>query len=175
MSSPALDTLSGFSGQDPILVDYLHVNRIAIDLDVSSRKRLFEKIADITSSSHSPGEAQLMVPLTAECVCETLNQRERLGSTGIGHGIVLPHGRIQHLSEPMISIVRLKSPIGYDVPDQIQVWLAVCLLVPENANEAHLNLLAELASLLNNEEFVSALKEAKTCLEILRLFSNTQP
>ena len=116
-----------------------------------------------------------MVPLTAECVCETLNQRERLGSTGIGHGIVLPHGRIQHLSEPMISIVRLKSPIGYDVPDQIQVWLAVCLLVPENANEAHLNLLAELASLLNNEEFVSALKEAKTCLEILRLFSNTQP
>ena len=157
-----------------MLVDYLHVNRIAIDLDVSSRKRLFEEIADITSSSsHSPDKAQLMLPLTAECVCETLNQRERLGSTGIGHGIVLPHGRIKDLPEPVISVIRLKSPIEYDVPDQIQGWLAVWLLVPENTNETHLNLLADLATLLNNEEFVSALQEAKTCLEIMHLFSNT--
>jgi len=172
MSSPALNAPTMPSGPNPILADYLHVNRIAIDLDVSSRKRLFEEIADITSSNHSPGETQLMLPLTAECVCETLNQRERLGSTGIGHGIVLPHGRIKDLPEPVISVVRLKSPIEYDVPDQIQVWLAVCLLVPVDANEAHLNLLAELARLLNSEEFVSALKEAKTCPEIMRLFSS---
>ncbi|MCY4227539.1 MAG: PTS sugar transporter subunit IIA [Gammaproteobacteria bacterium] len=172
MSSPALDTLSRFSGQNPMLLDYLHVNRIEIDLDVTSRKRLFEEIADIASRNHSPGEAQLMLPLTSECVCETLNQRERLGSTGIGHGIMLPHGRIKDLPEPIISVVRLKSPIEYDVPDQVQIWLAVCLLVPENANEAHLNLLAELAALLNNAEFVSALKETETSFEIMRLFSS---
>ncbi len=153
-----------------MLVDYLHASRISIDLEVSSRKRLFEEIAELTCRNRHPSEAHLTLPLTTECICETLNKRERLGSTGIGNGIVLPHGRINDLPEPIISIVRLKSPIEYDVPDQIPVWLAVSLLVPEDANEAHLNLLADLASHLDNETFILALKNAETCVDIMQLF-----
>ncbi len=170
MNSSALNVRDEFSVQNTMLVDYLHANRISIDLEVSSRKRLFEEIAELTCRNRHPSEAHLALPLTAECVCETLNKRERLGSTGIGNGIVLPHGRIHDLPEPIISIARLKSPIEYDAPDAIPVWLAVSLLVPEDANETHLNLLADLAEHLNNKTFVAALQEAETSAEIMQLF-----
>lgn len=172
MISPALDVLSGISDENPQLADYLQSDRCAIDLEVSSRKRLFEELANIASSNCFSGEVQLMLPLTADCVLDTLKQRERLGSTAIGNGIVLPHGRIAGLPQPIISVIRLKTPIDYDAPDQIPVWLAVCLLVPENANQAHLDLLAELANCLNDETFVKAIREAQTGQQIQQLFSS---
>lgn len=171
MTSPALDARIQPHDNNPRLTDYLHTSLISIELEVSSRKRLFEEIANVVSKDSLPQEAHLMVPLTAKCVLDTLNERERLGSTGIGHGIILPHGRLEHLTEPVILVVRLKTPIECDVPDAVPVWLAVCLLVPKNAHEAHLNLLSQLAKHLNDDAFVSAVKEAKTSDEIMRLFS----
>ncbi|MYD77009.1 MAG: PTS sugar transporter subunit IIA [Gammaproteobacteria bacterium] len=155
----------------PRPMDYLDPAHVVVDLDVSSRKRLFEEIARVVTENGSGTEIQAMLPLTPERVFETLHERERLGSTGIGKGIGLPHGRLKNLSEPIIAMVRLESPIEYAAPDCEPVWFIVCLLVPEDANEVHLNLLAELAKRLDDSGFVSLIREAKTSDEIMQLFS----
>jgi len=151
-SGPQTSAMSNF--------EYLHPERVVVDMSVSSRKRLFENFAELITSSalsSNPGENEDIPDL--EQIFTTLHNRERLGSTGVGKGIALPHGRIDNLRDPVIAVAKLKSPIDYDAPDNEPVWLAVCLLVPTEANEIHLNLLSALATRFNNDEFVREVKE----------------
>ena len=151
---------------------YLHPERVVVNMPVASRKRLFENFAELITSNGldaNPEQDEDIPDL--EQIFATLHNRERLGSTGLGKGIALPHGRIDNLSEPVIAIAKLKDPIDYDAPDNIPVWLAVCLLVPTEANEIHLNLLSALATRFSDEEFVREVKETSTATELYNLFS----
>ncbi|MGB5709007.1 MAG: PTS sugar transporter subunit IIA [Arenicellales bacterium] len=141
---------------------FLSEERILLDLSTTSRKRLFEHIAQVSSVD--------LDKISEDCVFKTITERERLGSTGLGKGIAVPHGRIDNLEQPVISIIRLNQPIDYDAPDGQPVWLAVGLLVPAEANEAHLKLLSTLASCFQDTKFVDTLKNCQTPDQVSQLF-----
>ena len=153
------------------LADFLRPDLVEVDLSVASRKRLFEHFAEMifnTVALSEPGERG--DDLDLDQIFDTLHDREKLGCTALGRGIAIPHGRVAQLSEPVVAIARLAEPIDYDAPDRVPVWLAICLLVPEDANEVHLNLLASLAAKLNDESIVREVKELKTAEELYDLF-----
>ena len=143
---------------------YLSEDRILLDLSTTSRKRLFENIAALSSASQED--------ISEDCVFKTITERERLGSTGLGKGIAVPHGRIENLAKPIISIIRLKQPIDYDAPDDQPVWLAVGLLVPADANETHLNLLSTLARCFQSSDFIESVKSCSSPLQLSQLFDD---
>ena len=150
------------SGVTPVLAEYLKTDRIILDLNTTSRKRLFEFIAELSSNGLSG--------ITEDCILKTITERERLGSTGLGRGIAVPHGRIEKLDNPVISVVRLSRPIDYDAPDGQPVWLAVGLLVPVEANETHLKLFSLLVTRFQDRNFVESMKRCDTREQAAALF-----
>ena len=118
-------------------------NMVQIDVSVSSKKRLFEQASLLFENSHRVERGK---------VFDALFARERLGSTGLGHGVAIPHGRIRGLKDAVGAIVRLDQAIPFEAPDEQNVQLFVFLLVPENANEEHLEILSELAEILSDDE-----------------------
>jgi PTS system nitrogen regulatory IIA component len=125
------------------LADLLTVDRIDTGCQLSSKKRLMEKITSLL--------LQGRVQLDRKTVLQTLIERERLGSTGIGNGVALPHGRINGLDDVIGAVVVLANPLDYDAVDNESVRLAFGLLVPAQANEQHLRILAHLARLFDDE------------------------
>jgi len=162
MNSPHSE--DGVNQPEEGVIDFLSPGRITLDLDTSSRKRLFEYIAEISARELAESEE--------DCIFKTITERERLGSTGLGRGIAVPHGRIESLERPVISLVRLKHPIDYDAPDNRPVWLAVGLLVPIDANETHLKLLSKLATCFQNAEFVQSLRDCQHVEQVSQLFGD---
>ena len=161
--------------EGPVIGDFLAQRRVVIDLDVSSRKRLFEHMAKLLSSHNNDdddhGDQGKRGP-DLDTVLHTLTKREKLGCTGIGNGIALPHGRIEGLAEPRMALARLKHGIPYDAPDDVPVWLAVCLLAPVEADETHLKLLAALAECFSTPGFPERLKQARNASELVAHFKN---
>ena len=154
------------SVNQPGLGALLRPELVVLDLEVASRKRLFEELSHLISASDFGNELEL----DSEQVFDILHERERLGCTGVGKGIALPHGRMEGLVDPIIAMIRLADPIDYDAPDGEPVWLAVCLLVPAEANEIHLNLLANLAARFSDQEFVDQVYHAENSAALVRLF-----
>jgi len=122
-------------------------NHVLLDLDVGSKKRLFEQIGLLFENTRQIPRAR---------VFDSLFDREKLGSTGLGYGVAIPHGRIRALKEPACAFVRTASPIAFESPDGAPVSLVFAMLVPEHATEAHLELLSELAQMFSD----AALREA---------------
>ena len=122
----------------------LTADHIRYDIVISSKKRLLEELAGLLS--------QQRTALDKDTVCRTLTERERLGSTGIGGGIALPHGRLNGINECIAAAIRLKEPLGFDAPDEQPICLAIALLVPADAAKQHLQILAELARLFQDAE-----------------------
>ena len=122
----------------------LTADHIHYDIAISSKKRLLEELAGLLSQQRKV--------LDKDTVCRTLTERERLGSTGIGGGIALPHGRLNGISECIAAAIRLKEPLSFDAPDEKPICLAIALLVPADAAKQHLQILAELARLFDNAE-----------------------
>jgi PTS system nitrogen regulatory IIA component len=81
-----------------------------------------------------------------------------LGSTGLGHGVAIPHGRIKGLKAPMAAVFQLANPIGFDAPDEQAVGLLIFLLVPEAATQKHLEILSEIAEMLSDSNLRENLK-----------------
>lgn len=146
--------------------DFLKPSRIALDLDTSSRKRLFEHLSALAATD--------LEEIGEDDVFKILTERERLGCTGLGRGIAVPHGRIENLSQPVIALTRLKHPIDYDAPDDRPVWLAVSLLVPADANDTHLKLLSKLAGCFQDEAFIESLKASTTAESVVALFDERE-
>jgi len=142
----------------PRIGDFLAAERVVVGLDVGSRKRLFEHMARMVS-------AQDGAPALDD-ILATLIKREKLGCTGVGDGIALPHGRLGGLEAPVIAAARLKNAIDYDAPDGNPVWLAVCLLAPVEATSTHLNILAALAGRFAMPEFCAQLKSCGSAAEL---------
>lgn len=146
------------------LVDVLANDRIAIDVSVSSKKTLLEKAAELLANA--PGSAN------AREIFDSLCQRERLGSTGLGHGVAIPHGRVNSQETVTGAMIRLKRPIDFDAPDHEKVDLFFALAVPDRCTDSHLKLLAEMADRLGREAQRNALRRIDDADELLRLLSD---
>lgn len=143
--------------------DLINEARIGCGLEIASKKRLLETLAELLACEHPR--------LQTETVFEHLLERERLGSTGLGHGIALPHARMKDVGEVLGAFVQTVQGVDYDAADGEPVDLAFALLVPEAANEEHLRLLAHLASLFSDPNMRVRLRESGSRGEILRVLS----
>jgi PTS system nitrogen regulatory IIA component len=117
-----------------------------------SKKRLFETIAKIVC------EDQRNLPYDE--VLDHLIAREKLGSTGLGQGIAIPHCRVSECAEPIGTLITLEKPIPFDAPDDQPVDLLFVLLVPTTAHQQHLDILAMVARLFNQADFCERLRAA---------------
>lgn len=135
--------------------------RVRARVEVASKKRLLESLAELLAVAH-PG-------LGAEAVFDRLLERERLGSTGLGHGVALPHARVKGLDAAVGAFVQLRAGVPFDAIDDKPVDLAFGLLVPEAATEQHLQLLARLAELFNDPHLRAELRAAAAPGQLLTL------
>ena len=139
---------------------------IALDLPVSSKKRLFEQAGLLFENQHG---------VARSLVFDSLFARERLGSTGLGQGVAIPHGRIKGLKDALGAFVRLAQPVPFDAPDGKPVSLVFALLVPEQATEKHLEILSELAQMFSDRALREALAGAADAAAIHQIISAWQP
>ncbi len=146
-----------------LMPELITPERIRCGVEVASKKRLIETLAELLASGHPR--------LQAESVFEHLIERERLGSTGLGYGVALPHARMTQVGEAIGSFVRTTHGIDYDAVDGQPVDLAFALLVPDTANDEHLRLLAHLATLFSDPNIRAQLREARANEEILRVLN----
>jgi PTS system nitrogen regulatory IIA component len=123
------------------LAAILPVEQVLVGVDATSKKRAFEEAGLLFESLHG---------LSRALVTDSLFARERLGSTGLGHGVAIPHGRIKGLKSPKAAVFQLAQAIGFDAPDEQAVKLLIFLLVPEAATQKHLEILSEIAEILSN-------------------------
>jgi PTS system nitrogen regulatory IIA component len=133
-----------------------------LDLSFSSKKKLFEHAGDIFAQKHGLKSAE---------VFSSLFERERLGSTALGYGVAIPHGRIKGLGNAAGTLYRLQTPLEFDAPDNQPVSLCFILLVPWDANEQHLQILGELAQLFGDEAMRTSMLHAPTPAALHELIS----
>ena len=138
---------------------------VLIDLDVSSKKRVFEQVGLLFENNNSVARSE---------VFDSLFAREKLGSTGLGQGIAIPHGRIRGLKEAIGAVVRMRHPIPFDAPDAQNVSIIFVLLVPDRATDMHLQILSELAQMFSEKPFREQLLAAPTAAELHRLITQWQ-
>ena len=139
---------------------------IALDLQLSSKKRLFEQAGLLFENQDG---------VARSLVFDSLFARERLGSTGLGQGVAIPHGRIKGLKEALGAFVRLAQPVPFDAPDGNPVSLVFVLLVPEKATEKHLQILSELAQMFSDKALREAMLQAADAAALHQLIAAWQP
>ena len=139
---------------------------IVLDLAVSSKKRVFEQAALLFENHQGIERGK---------VFDALFARERLGSTGLGEGVAIPHGRIKGLREAVAAVVRVAQPIPFDAPDGEPVQLLVFLLVPEHATEEHLEILSEVAELLSDRGIRELLATTDDPTQVHRMLARWEP
>lgn len=144
-----------------LLANLLPVENILLDLEASSKKRVFEQAGLLFENNNG---------VARSTVFDSLFAREKLGSTGLGQGVAIPHGRIKGLKEAQGAFLRLTAPVPFDSPDNKPVSLLFVLLVPEQANELHLQILSELAQHFSDRGFREALIAAPDATAARQLF-----
>lgn len=139
------------------IADLLNPARVDLECRVSSKKRLMEHVASMLTRETDVDE---------QSVFRILIEREKLGSTGVGHGVALPHGRMEDVRDAILALAILDEPLDYQAADHEDVRIVVGLLVPEKANNAHLQILAHLAQVLSRPQLRDWLLQAKDKQEI---------
>ena len=134
-----------------------------VRVEATSKKRAFEEAGLLFESLYG---------LSRALVTDSLFSRERLGSTGLGHGVAIPHGRIKGLKAPMAAVFQLARPIGFDAPDEEAVNLLIFLLVPEAATQKHLEILSEIAEMLSDASLRQKLAVCPTGAELHALIAS---
>ena len=148
------------------IASLLPTRNILLDLDAGSKSRLFDAVGALFETNHG---------LARKVVVDSLQAREKLGSTGLGQGIAIPHGRIRGLAEAKGAFVRLKSPIPFDSPDGKPVAQVFVLLVPAQATEKHLQLLSELAQMFSEASFRESLATPADASGVHDVFDRWEP
>jgi len=138
-------------------------DNVVVDVESTSKKRVFEQAGILF-------ENQLQIARSQ--VFDSLFARERLGSTGLGQGVAIPHGRVKGLRDAVGAFFKMKNPIPFDAPDGQPVTLIFVLLVPERATDLHLQLLGELAQMFSDKNFREQLQEKDDPGAIHQLFVN---
>lgn len=134
------------------IIDLLTPSRVIVDIRASSKKRLLESLAGLLDEHGSPE--------TERAIFESLVRRERLGSTGLAHGVAIPHGRSAEVDRAVGAFVRLAEPLEFDSLDRQRVDLVFGLVVPEHFTDQHLMFLADLAELFSDPTVTARLRSA---------------
>ncbi len=148
------------------LAQILPLAHVQVNVEASSKKRAFES-AGLLFENH--------LGLARAVVTDNLFARERLGSTGLGQGVAIPHGRIKGLKQPSAALLRLSSPVPFEAPDNQPVQLLVFLLVPEAASAKHLELLSTIAEMLSDDGFRERLLHADNAAAMHRMVGDWAP
>jgi PTS system nitrogen regulatory IIA component len=134
-----------------LVSEILPLANVVVDLDMASKKRVFEHAGLLFENHQGIARAQ---------VFDSLFAREKLGSTGLGKGVAIPHGRLKGLKNAVGALVRMRAPVPFDAPDGQPVSLIFLLMVPERATDAHLQILSELAEMFSDAGFREGLLAA---------------
>ena len=148
------------------LAAILPASNVLVRVDATSKKRAFESAGLLFENQHAIARAT---------VTDNLFARERLGSTGLGHGVAIPHGRIKGLKNPLAAVLRLEQPIGFDAPDDEPVSLLIFLLGPEAATQRHLEILSEIAELLSDRTLRDQLLSEPEAARVHELIVRWEP
>jgi PTS system nitrogen regulatory IIA component len=148
------------------LAKILALENVVVDLEVSSKKRAFEQAGLMFENNCG---------IARSTVSDNLFARERLGSTGLGHGVAVPHGRIKGLKSPIAAFVRLAEPIPFESPDGEPVKLLIFLLIPDNVTQQHLEILSEIAELFSDSGMRDTLASDPDALTVHTRIINWQP
>jgi len=143
---------------------FIVADRIGNNLEINSKKRLLEVLGRLLAGADPR--------LDPKGVFDHLLERERLGSTGLGHGVALPHARMKEVTEALGAFVRLRQGVDFDAIDKGPVDLAFALLVPEAANEMHLKLLSQLASMFSDPGLRQDLRGVASSEQILDILES---
>jgi PTS system nitrogen regulatory IIA component len=143
--------------------DILHPDCTLCAVQGTSKKRVLELISQIAN--------QYLMDIDQATILSSLTCREKMGSTGIGNGIALPHGRLQDLENVIAIVVTSEKPINYDAIDNVPVDIFFAILVPENKASEHLGTLSSIARKLNNKETLSRMRKAKSDQELFEALS----
>ncbi len=138
---------------------------VLLDSESASKKRVFERVGIMFENTQHIARSQ---------VFDSLFAREKLGSTGLGQGVAIPHGRVKGLRDAVGAFVKMQSPIPFDAPDGLPVNFIFVLLVPERATDMHLQLLGELAQMFSDQSFRDQLQSTDDPVAIHKLFSDWQ-
>ena len=149
------------------ITDLIDSDRIVYDCEVASKKRAIEIISELLAR----GQADL----TARPIFDSLIGRERLGSTGLGHGVALPHGRFSQSQRAIGAFVKLKKGVDFDAIDRQPVDLIFGLLVPDHYTDEHLKILAYLAEMFSDRSFCQQLREAGSDRALFQLLGDWKP
>jgi PTS system nitrogen regulatory IIA component len=143
----------------------LTASHVALEVQAPDKKALFEHAGTLLESAAGLARQQII---------DSLITRERMGSTGLGQGIAIPHGRVKGLREAIGAFIRLASPLAFDAPDELPVSLVFVLLVPERATDLHLQILSNLAEMFSDRDLRAQLASATDASAVQHLISSWQ-
>lgn len=139
--------------------ELLDLDRVSCNHHAASKKRVLEQLSQLIADSQTD--------LSAAQVFDSLISRERLGSTGLGRGVAIPHGRVKSNNQTIAAVVKLQEGVDYDAVDNNPVDIFFALLVPEESTEEHLQLLSQLAEMFSDKEFVARLRQSPDARSLL--------
>ncbi|MCC7547331.1 MAG: PTS sugar transporter subunit IIA [Burkholderiales bacterium] len=145
-----------------LLATLLPASHVLLDVPARDKRELLDRAAGLLEGQAGIGRGQILDSLLA---------RERLGSTGLGKGVAIPHGRIKGLSAPVGAFLRARAAVPFDAPDDAPVRLVFVLLVPERSTELHLQILGELAQMLSDRTMRADLGSAPDAAATQRLIA----
>lgn len=148
------------------LAAILPASNVVVGVDATSKKRIFEHAGLLFENRHA---------IARGTVTDNLFARERLGSTGLGHAVAIPHGRIKGLRNPLAAVLRVTQPVPFDAPDDEPVSLLIFLLVPEAATQRHLEILSEIAEMLSDRALRERLLDETDAATVHRLITEWEP
>lgn len=149
-----------------LIAKLLPERNILLDADLTSKKRVFEQAGLMLENNEN---------ISRNLVFDSLFAREKLGSTGLGQGVAIPHGRIKGLKTATGAMIRVQSAVPFDAPDGQNVKLVFVLLVPERATDEHLQILSELAQMFCDKPFRERLFDAATPADLHQLITQWEP
>ena len=145
------------------------ISRISCRASLSSKKKCLLSLADLIESSLDSSELDDGVDME---VIDALTARERLGCTGLGYGVAIPHGRVDFITTPIGAAITLDEPVEFDAADGEPVDIIIGLLIPEAEVDGHLKILAGLAKFFNEADNRNAMRESNSAEEILTFLQN---
>ena len=145
------------------LTDLFALDRIALNSPSKNRAEVFAAVGQLFAKQAG---------LEAEAIVGFLNAREDLGSTALGAGVAIPHGRVKGLKNPIAAFVKLKDPIEFAAPDGQTVSILIFLLVPEKATQQHLEILSSIAQLLSDQDARKLLISEDSPEKVCQLLQN---
>ena len=148
------------------VAELLDLDRIRCNTQSASKKRVLEQLSQLLAANQET--------LSQNQVFDSLLSRERLGSTGLGHGVAIPHGRMKESDSTLAAFIKLQQGVDFDASDNQPVDLLFALLVPEEATEEHLQLLAQLARMFSDAALVQQLRNAEDAHSLLTIIKEWQ-